>query len=840
MKFGRNSRRSIRYSLFIGVLAGSVFSGSWAFAVDPLTQETFYSTIQEDLAGNYVLGGDIDISKADGGSAPAGATVFGTFTGTLDGANKTISGLTKPLFDQLGTTGDGASVSDLVLAATGTEFAGQGIIANTSTEAAIVNVAATATGVITTNSQFIGGLIGTATDTQIDNSSFSGVINTSVPGVGGLVGFLDCSSKTGNVCAAGTSTINNSHSSGEMSGSYSVGGLVGGGFGEISNSHADVIISGGDNLGGLVGWSEIAIDNSHSSGSVTTTNENADAAGGISGAQGNHLISNSYSTAEVTGHNDVGGLVGYTYGNISNSYAYVTGDITGTGNMVGGLVGGVYQTNLISNSYSYVTGDVTGVDGYVGGLVGYTYGNISNSYAHVNGNVTGEGDYVGGLVGYTDGTYSNDENIFGNISNSYSYVGVDVTGTGNDVGGLAGFVASNIANSYAYVGRDVEGQGIGYLTQFIFASVGGLVGEAIGNITDSYANILGNVYGQGSFVGGLAGSAYDVTNSYVYVGGYVDGYGTNAFGNFGSVGGLIGNANGNIENSHSYVNGYVTGERSYIGGLAGYADGNITNSYGFVGGTVTGGLVDMGDLTGFVNNNVTNSHTSVSGHILDYGDGVDASSSDFVTPTFPTVLETINPSSDPTTFTQDDCYNSTNPYIVSLFESYVSSCGGGDEPPPPPNPPTRERIEREFREVVETRTPEKIEKLDGFKKEATVTKDSAITFVEPTEKIEVAKVKAVEVSATANVRVNAKAGEALQISLKSGSKEPVELWVKSPDGKWLLAGVITFDKDGKAILPPLQFKNVGNYSLVLSKPTADSAKGSAPLDQTGSLLVAVS
>jgi hypothetical protein len=52
--------------------------------------------------------------------------------------------------------------------------------------------------------------------------------------------------------------------------------------------------------------------------------------------------------------------------------------------------------------------------------------------------------------------------------------------------------------------------------------------------------------------------------------------------------------------------------------------------------------------------------------------------------------------------------------------------------------------------------------------------------------------------------------------------------------------VITFDKDGKAILPPLQFKNAGNFSLVFSKPSADSAKGSAPLDQTGSVLVAVS
>jgi hypothetical protein len=52
--------------------------------------------------------------------------------------------------------------------------------------------------------------------------------------------------------------------------------------------------------------------------------------------------------------------------------------------------------------------------------------------------------------------------------------------------------------------------------------------------------------------------------------------------------------------------------------------------------------------------------------------------------------------------------------------------------------------------------------------------------------------------------------------------------------------VITFDKDGKAILPPLQFKNVGDYTLVLNKQSADSAEGSAPLNQSGSILVAVS
>ena len=119
-------------------------------------------------------------------------------------------------------------------------------------------------------------------------------------------------------------------------------------------------------------------------------------------------------------------------------------------------------------------------------------------------------------------------------------------------------------------------------------------------------------------------------------------------------------------------------------------------------------------------------------------------------------------------------------------------------------------------------------------------KTEPFAFIETTEKIEIAELRAVEITPTANVKVNAKAGESLQISLKSESKEPLELWVKSPDGSWLLAGVITFDKDGKAILPPLQFKNAGDYTLVLTKPSADSAKGSAPLNQSGSVLVAVS
>ena len=71
------------------------------------------------------------------------------------------------------------------------------------------------------------------------------------------------------------------------------------------------------------------------------------------------------------------------------------GAVTGTGNLVGGLVG--WNNGPISSSHA--TGDVDGAT-YVGGLVGSNYGadgvnKISDSTAV--GGVTGSGDLVGGL-----------------------------------------------------------------------------------------------------------------------------------------------------------------------------------------------------------------------------------------------------------------------------------------------------------------------------------------------------------------------------------------------------------------------------------------------------------
>ena len=94
MKSAPGRRRSIRYSMFIGVLAGSVFSGSGAFAVEDITSV-------EQLLGvtpgtSYVLKNDLDLATADVDSATEGihladdvtpgssSYISNTFSGTVD------------------------------------------------------------------------------------------------------------------------------------------------------------------------------------------------------------------------------------------------------------------------------------------------------------------------------------------------------------------------------------------------------------------------------------------------------------------------------------------------------------------------------------------------------------------------------------------------------------------------------------------------------------------------------------------------------------------------------------------------------------------------------------
>jgi hypothetical protein len=210
--------------------------------------------------------------------------------------------------------------------------------------------------------------------------------------------------------------------------------------------------------------------------------------GGLAGfVYGN--VSNSYSTGSVSGIQYVGGLAGWCARTISSSYS--TGSVSGS-NSVGGLVG-YDDGGRISNSSS--TGSVRGIQFYVGGLVGYArVGAILSSYS--TGNVSG-GSESGGLVGYDNGAA---------ISNSYSTVSVSGT---NTLGGLVGYnYGTSVIISNCYATGNVSGSG----------TAGGLVGanNEGGTISNCYAT--GNVSG-GINVGGLAGfsggsNRATISNSY--------------------------------------------------------------------------------------------------------------------------------------------------------------------------------------------------------------------------------------------------------------------------------------------------------------------------------------
>jgi hypothetical protein len=138
-------------------------------------------------------------------------------------------------------------------------------------------------------------------------------------------------------------------------------------------------------------------------------------------------VNDSYSTATVSGLEEIGGLVGNNLGSVSSSYSI--GNVTG-GSQVGGLVGVNYDGSV---THSYCIGSVTG-SWMVGGLVADNAGgSVSNSYA--TGSVTGD-QYVGGLVG---------ANSEGTVSKSYS-TGI-VTGY-QYVGGLVGMNWYTVSDSF--------------------------------------------------------------------------------------------------------------------------------------------------------------------------------------------------------------------------------------------------------------------------------------------------------------------------------------------------------------------------------------------------------
>jgi len=504
--------------------------------------------INGNLAGNYVLGADIDATGASAWNAGDGFAPVANLQGTFDGLGHTIAGLTinRPL------------------------SYGVGLFGATTAASVIRNVGLTNVSVSGLNR--VGGLVGSNYGT-ISNSYSTGSVSGSTY-VGGLVGWND-----------GTiSKISNSYATGSVSGIEFVGGLVGyANGGAISNSYASGSVSGSSYAGGLAGVvsTYATITNSFYDLDVVIINTlKPVAANGLYTSQftdwknsgfalnpvtyfGAATAANTYTVTGVQGLKDLLGFTGDaaltfnlagnidmaaapagfylptwagTFDGANHTFSNFTLNLPTTSKV--GLFGIALAGSSIKN-IGMIGGSVTG-SSYVGGLVGYGRGGtISNSYT--TGSVSGS-NYVGGLVGAGGGTISN------------SYATGSVSGS-NYVGGLVGSAwSTTISNSYA----------TGSVTGSSY--VGGLVGSNWGTINNSYAT--GTVSGS-DHVGGLlgyAGASFGDTNS------ISNSYATGTVSGSSQVGGLVGYAGASYGGTNSISNSYATGTvsgSSQVGGLLG-------------------------------------------------------------------------------------------------------------------------------------------------------------------------------------------------------------------------------------------------------------------------------
>jgi len=305
-------------------------------------------------------------------------------------------------------------------------------------------------------------------------------------------------------------------------------------------------------------------------------------------------------------------------------------------------IGCLVEKNLSTLTDSYLTGNVAG-DQYVGGLVGLNEGTITNSYynydevlingeniitigalfgedfeqwlangkfLNVNQRLSQEnGFYVINTVsdfkellafgqnGYLKFRLTNDLDL-SNENNFYiPYLAGEFDGSGHEISNLSfnfEFMSQVGLFGYLAFGGRITQLGVVNLDVTATYRVGGVVGENDGTVSNSHSS--GNVAGD-DYIGGLVG--------YNRKGTVINSYSTSSVAGSFSVGGVVGGNDGTMSNSYS--SGNVNGDQ-YVGGVVGYnCRGFMSNSYSIAS---VSGFFSIGGLVGVNEDTVTNSYSS--------------------------------------------------------------------------------------------------------------------------------------------------------------------------------------------------------------------------------------
>uniref|UniRef100_UPI003BA62DEE MBG domain-containing protein n=1 Tax=Niveispirillum sp. TaxID=1917217 RepID=UPI003BA62DEE len=533
-----------------------------------------------DLAGTYVLGGNIDMAelssasgvwKTSSGFVPIGVTsasASSAFSGSFNGQGYAINNL----FSRVDTLSNPAG----------------GLFAQISSGAVVQNLG-----------------IHNATVTNMGSSGTA---------IGALAGIN--AGTVSNVYATGVLTVGD--------GWENVGGLIGANSGSITNAYATVAVTVGTSashaIGGLVGYNTGWISAVYASGQVTV------GAGGVSvgGLVGDHAggtILSAYWDSSSSGQSAVLGSGTATITDVSGTAAYASAtysglDLVSTWYMVNGYtrpflrseysktISNAHQLQLISLDpnarYDIVanitmteltqTGSLWSSNGWV--PIGFNTASSNTSPTAFAGTLNGGGYVVSGMT--IGNGASHNLGLFslisptGQVSNlTLSNARVTTTSGVSQVGLFAGQNQGTVSNVYVAGTLDLTGTA---------STSGGLIGLNSGRINNSAAHVTVQINGRGQFIGGLVGqhsvgSIYDV---------YATGSITSGDSSI-RIGGLVGvlTAGGSISNAYSTVDLSIGTSAISIGGLVGLNNGStISASYAANSVTLGSGASFVGGLVG--------------------------------------------------------------------------------------------------------------------------------------------------------------------------------------------------------------------------------------------------
>lgn len=421
----------------------------------------------------------------------------------------------------------------------------------------------------------VGGIVGSAVDTNITNATNRENEVRGAHNVGGVAGYFGSTKgDSTNKDTPHYTVTNGINDGGDI---MATGARYGNDFvretirhdynaAADSNNDGKYIVG---NIGGVIGYMDgnnVYVTNSANRGTVHTLDitdqshisdaSTAANVGGVVGKidRGNTItinsgnvneaaVSNSYNTGDVRGYTAIGGIVGMMYnGEIAGSYNL--GNIMSTRISAGGTIplnmGGIVgdtTENSSARAYLYDVynkgqiGDETYTykGRHVGGIAGRLSGTIEKAYNA--GEIYNAAAVTGGIVGYMSAGKINNVFNTGNITVVHND-GADV---GVQLGGLVGAANigrgnTTISNAYnlgvirAFKGKaDKKTNGVGGVVGTV-VSYKGISGESEGELDIKNVYTTGDLYSENGKVGAVYGSAIEnaqdneiIINNVVYI-----------------------------------------------------------------------------------------------------------------------------------------------------------------------------------------------------------------------------------------------------------------------------------------------------------------------------------